>query len=74
MNSCCYLGVIIDDELIWSEHIEHIYGYLLKYVGIFYKLRNKIPAGVMENVYYAFVHSHLLYGIKVYVNTYPTLF
>lgn len=72
MNSCRYLGVIIDDELKWSEHIEHIYGYLLKYVGIFYKLRNKIPAGVMKNVYYAFVHSHLLYGIEVYANTYPT--
>ena len=48
MNSCRYLGVVIDDELKWSEHIEHIYGYVLKYVGIFYKLRNKNPAGVMN--------------------------
>ena len=53
----------------WSENID---SYLLKYVGIFYKLHNKIPAGVMKNVYYAFVHSHLLYGIEVYANTYPT--
>ena len=50
MNSCRYLGVNTDDELIWSEHIEHIYGYLLKYVGIFYQFRNKIPAGVMKIV------------------------
>jgi len=26
----------------------------------------------MKNVYYAFVHSYVLYGIEVYANTYPT--
>ena len=53
-------------------HIELIYSSLLKYVGIFYKLRNKIPASVLKNVYYAFVDSYILYGIEVYANTHPT--
>ena len=72
VKSCRYLGLIIDDELKWSEHIDTIYSCLLKYVGIFYKLRNKVPAGVMKNVYYAFVHSHILYGIELYANTFST--
>jgi len=25
VNSCKYLGVIIDSELKWKEHIEYIY-------------------------------------------------
>ena len=50
VKSCRYLGLIIDDELKWSEHINTIYSQLLKYVGIFYKLRNRVPAGVMKNV------------------------
>ena len=29
VRSCRYLGLIIDDELKWSEHIEHIYSSLL---------------------------------------------
>jgi len=36
VKSCRYLGLIIDDELKWTEHMGHIYQYLLKYVGIFY--------------------------------------
>ena len=41
-------------------------------MGIFYKLRNKVPPGVIKNVYYAFVHSHILYGIELNANTFPT--
>ena len=62
----------MDYELKWSERSEHIYSSLLKYVGIFYKLRNRIPASVLKNVYYAFVHSYILYVIEVYANTHPT--
>ncbi len=69
VTSCRYLGVIIDDELNWSEHIQHVFNCLVKYVGIFYKLRCKLPYRVLRDVYYAFVHSHLLYAVEVYANT-----
>ena len=72
VKSCRFLGLIIDDELEWSERNNTLYTYLLKYVGIFYKLRNRVPIGVMKNVYYAFVHSHILFGIELYANTFPT--
>ena len=48
VNSCHYLGIIIDDALKWTPHIEKIYRHLLKYVGIFYKLRNKLPKQVLK--------------------------
>jgi len=34
-----YLGVIIDDQPNWYNHIEYIYNKLMKHVGIFYKIR-----------------------------------
>jgi hypothetical protein len=40
---CIYLGIIIDKNLKWSLQIELIYKKLVKYVGIFYKLRNRLP-------------------------------
>jgi len=60
VKSCRYLGIIVYDELKWTEHISHIYHNLLNYVGIFYKSRSKIPASVMTDVYYAFVHAYVL--------------
>ena len=47
VNSCRYLGVIIDCELKWKEHIEYIYKELIKYNSIFYKLRNKQEAQLL---------------------------
>ena len=72
VGSCRYLGIIIDDELKWNDHIQHVYNKLIKYVGIFYKLRNKLPITMLQTIYYAFVHSHLLYAVEVYANTCPT--
>lgn len=70
--SCRYLGVIIDEKLKWTEHIDYVYNKLIKFVGIFYKLRGKLPSQILKNIYYAFVHPHILYGIELYGNTYPT--
>ena len=72
VNSCRYLGVIIDCELKWKEHIEYIYKKLVKYSSIFYKLRNILPSSCLRSIYYAFVHPHILYGIEIYANTFST--
>jgi len=43
VHYCRYLGILIDDMLTWSQHINAIYSKLMKYIGIFYKIRNKLP-------------------------------
>jgi len=41
----------------------------MKYVGIFYKIRSKLPLSILRNIYFAFVYPHILYGIEIYANT-----
>jgi hypothetical protein len=53
-------------------HIELVYKKLIRFIGIFYKLRVKLPAWCLRNIYYSYVHPHLLYGIEIYANTWPT--
>ena len=62
VNCCKYLGIFIDSNMKRSEHIDYIYNKLIKFVGIFYKLRNKLPIAILRDIYFAFV----LYGIELY--------
>lgn len=72
VDSCRYLGVIIDKELKWTAHIEQFYSKLIKFTGILYKLWTKSPDQILKQTYFAFVHSCILYGIELYGNTRST--
>jgi len=66
---CRYLGIFRDDTLTWSHHINNVYSKLMTYVGIFYKIRSRLPVSILRNIYFAFVYPHILYGIEIYANT-----
>jgi len=70
VENCKYLGVIIDDQLKWSTHIESVEQKLQRLIGILYKIRYKLPNWCLRDIYFAFVHSNILYGLEVYGNTY----
>ena len=70
--SCKYLGLIIDERLKWDLHVEHVFKKLLKFAGLFYKLKSILPSKVLRQMYYAFVYPHILYGIEIYANTCQT--
>ena len=72
VSSCKYLGIMIDDALNWKLHIDLIYNKLLKFVPIFYKVRDMLPFSCRLKLYYAFVFPHINYGIEVYANMHRT--
>ena len=66
-----YLGVIIDSNLTWRNHIDYIYNKIIKFVGIFFcRIRHNLYFEMVKMCYFASVHSHLIYGIEIYGNTY----
>jgi hypothetical protein len=65
-----YLGIFIDENLTWQEHIQYILNKLIKFCSLFYKLRAIIPNTTLKNLYFALVHPHLVYGVEIYANTY----
>jgi hypothetical protein len=60
VDSCRYLGVIIDKELKWTAHIEQLYSKLIKFTGIFYKLRTKLPEQILKQIYFAFTFTYFV--------------
>ena len=65
-----YLGVYIDSHLSWQHHIDFIYNKIIKFTSIFYKIRNMLNLDILKMIYFSFVHSHFVYGIEIYANTY----
>jgi hypothetical protein len=69
VNCCKYLGVYIDDKLSWNEHIKYIRKKIVRFSGIFYKIRNKLPKYCLRAIYYSMIYPHILYGVELYANT-----
>ena len=56
-----FLGVIIDESLNWSRHIQTVLSKMSRYIGIMYKIKKYLPLKARLQIYYSFVQSHLNY-------------
>jgi len=78
----CYVstwevGIIIDDQLKWSTHIETVYRTEIKvsYRHLVHTTKyaiNCLTGVLICNIYFGFVHPYILYGLEVYGNTYAS--
>jgi hypothetical protein len=57
------LGLILDDQLTWEPHIEHLKNKLCSAVYAIRKLIDYLDLKSLKSVYYGYVHSMLSYGI-----------
>ena len=61
-----FLGIIMDEKLNWSRHIATIKTKMSRYVGIMYKLKQRLPLKARVQIYHSFVQSHLNYCCLVW--------
>ena len=71
-NCVKYLDILIDLNLNFRFHLEEIENKLSKSLGILYKLKPILSQNALLKLYYAMVHSHLLYGLVVWGATLPS--
>ena len=65
-SHCKFLGVILDENLQFSKHIEHVLVKLSKSSGILYRIRDSLPITARLNYYYAFIYPYLTYNVIVW--------
>ena len=58
-----YLGVLIDDKLLWKEHIQSINMKIRKGIGVLYNLKEFVTQSILKTLYYSFVQPYLDYNI-----------
>ena len=61
-NSIKFLGVLLDENLTWSNHISCIHNKISKNIGLLYKARIYLNPKCLKHIYFSFIHSYLNYA------------
>ena len=61
-----YLGILIDKNLSWKHHIDHIIIKVSRTVGLIAKLRHFVSTHILLNIYQALIVPYLTYGLTVW--------
>ena len=69
VTSTNFLGIIVDDQLKYKQHIDYIKIKISKSIGIIYKTRNYVNRHTLRNLYYTCVYPYLIYCVEVWGNT-----
>ena len=54
-----FLGVIIDENLSWKEHIEILSSKISKSIGMLYKSRDVLSKQCLKQLYFSFILSYV---------------
>ena len=66
VSSTKYLGVIVDEKLNWTEHIEYLTKALIKIGNSFKIIKHKVQEKNKHVLFNAYIASKVQYGIEVY--------
>lgn len=67
-----YLGIVLDQELNWKEHVHKLKQKLNNVLRYFYYLKNMCNENVLRTLYFSLFHSRIDYGLFCWGGTYAT--
>ena len=59
-----YLGVLMDEHLLWKYQIINVSKKISRGTGILAKLRGHMDKNLLLNIYYYLGYPHLSYGVQ----------
>ena len=66
------MGVLIDEDLTWKDHITVIENKVSKTLGLLCRARRVLDSAALNNLYFPFIHSYLNYGNIVWASANTT--
>lgn len=61
-----YLGMLVDENLTWANHIDQICKKLTKLAYALRSLSGLIDIDMVKQLYFGYVYPHLIYGVELY--------
>ena len=65
-NCMKFLGIFIDENLNFTQHVNHICSKISKSIGILHKIRNVFPSNILRTLYFTFINPYFLYAIEAW--------
>ena len=56
------LGLLLDDNLSWKEHIRNLKNKMAKHIGLMYRAKPFLDKESLLAFYYSYIHSYLNYA------------
>ena len=56
-----FLGVLLDENLCWKEHIKYIESKIAKNIGLLFKAKPYIDRHSLRSLYHSYIHSYINY-------------
>ena len=69
-TSCKFLGIIIDNQLRWNDHINYINVQISRSVYILKSVKHVLPSKLLKTLYFTMVQPYLTYGIILWGSTF----
>ena len=63
-----YLGVLIDSQLTFAQHISSVVKKVSRVTGLMYRIRGCVNNQTLKMIYYSLIYSYLLYGLPIWGN------
>ena len=67
-----FLGVILDDNLKFNNHIKLICTKISKSIGILNSIKHFVPTELLHNLYFSFIYPYLNYCVVIWGGTFST--
>ena len=67
-----FLGIMIDEHLYFTDHIQYIKGKISRGIGIIYKAKRLLNKETLLTLYYSFIYPYFNYCLTVWGNTFKT--
>ena len=64
-----FLGLIIDEKLSWSNHVNNVLGRTSRMAGILNKIKKLLTRQALKTIYYSLVYPYFQYGIIFWGST-----
>ena len=66
INSTKFLGIYIDRNLVFRDHVSHISSKVARSLGVLHKLRICLPREILITLYNSLILPYLTYAIEVW--------